>query len=317
MPYIRTILGDIAPEDMGITYNHEHLISAPPERISRLDPDLILDDVNAMVRELELFKSLGGKTICDASAVDYGRNIKEIVKVARASGVHVIATAGFNKALYFDDWISKASLESLQERVHTEVTVGIDGTRHRAGMLKFGTSYGLMKPDEVKAARAVCRVQRATGAPLFTHTEFGTLGLEQIALLKKEEVELERVCIGHQDRNPDLWNIRKIASHGCFVGIDQISKVKYYPDQVRVDLIIGLVEKGLQGHIMIGGDLARRSYLRAYGGGPGYGYIAGPFMERLREEMAERSMAASRIDKVVEDLLINNPRRFFTWTQAA
>ncbi|MGA2765459.1 MAG: phosphotriesterase-related protein [Spirochaetia bacterium] len=312
MPRVATILGDIRPEEMGITYCHEHLISAPPERISKHDPDLILNDVDAMVRELAVFKGLGGKTICDSSAIDYGRNISAIVKVAKASGINVIATAGFNKALYFDEWISKASLEKLQERIHTEITSGIEGTTHRAGMLKFGTSYGMMKPDEVKTARAVCRVQRETGAPLFTHTEFGTLGLQQIALLKEEKVDLERVCIGHQDRNPDLWNIRKIAGHGCFVGIDQISKVKYYTDQVRIDLIIALAEKGLQEHILIGGDLARRSYLTAYGGGPGFGYIAGPFMERLREEMAERSFAAGRIDRIVEDLLINNPRRYFT-----
>ena len=313
MPRVVTILGDISPKEMGITYSHEHLISAPPERISRADPDLILDDVDAIVQEIALFRKLGGRTICDASAIDYGRNIRQIVKVAQASGINVIATAGFNKALYFDDWVTKASLEKLQERIFGEITTGIEGTGHRAGMLKFGTSYGLMKPDEVKAARAVCRVQRETGAPLFTHTEFGTLGLEQIALLKEEKVDLHRVCIGHQDRNPDLWNIRKIASHGCFVGIDQISKVKYYTDQVRIDLIIGLVEKGLQEHIMIGGDLARRSYLTSYGGGPGYGYIIGPFMARLREEMAERSLSADRIDRVVEDLLVNNPRRFFTF----
>ncbi len=312
MPHVATILADIPPDQMGITYCHEHLISAPPQRITKNDPDLILDDEDAIVRELAVFKGLGGKTICDASAIDYGRNIAAIVRVARASGMNVIATAGFNKALYFDHWISKATLEKLQERIHAEITAGIEGTSHRAGMLKFGTSYGLMKPDEVKTARAVCRVQRQTGAPLFTHTEFGTLGLEQIELLKEEGVALERVCIGHQDRNPDPWNIRKIAGQGCFVGIDQISKVKYYTDQVRIDLIIGLAEKGLQEHILIGGDLARRSYLTAFGGGPGYGYIAGPFMQRLREEMAERSFSASRIDRVVEDLLISNPRRFFT-----
>jgi hypothetical protein len=28
--------------------------------------------------------------------------------------------------------------------------------------------------------------------------------------------------------------------------------------------------------------------------------------------MAERSFAAGRIDRIVEDLLINNPRRYFT-----
>jgi predicted metal-dependent phosphotriesterase family hydrolase len=315
MAHVVTVLGDISPQEMGITYSHEHLISAPPARISSLDPDLILDDEEAIIRELAIFKAHGGKTICDASAIDYGRNIKAVARVAKASGMHVIATAGFNKALYFDEWISKATLESLQERIHKEITAGIEGTPHKAGLLKFGTSYGLMKPAEVKTARAVCRVQRETGAPLFTHTEFGTLGLEQIALLKEEKVDLARVCIGHQDRNPDLWNIRKIASQGCFVGIDQIGKVKYYTDQVRIDLIIALAEKGLQEHVMIGGDLARRSYLTSYGGGPGYGYIVGPFMQRLREEMGERSFPAGKIDRLVEDLLVNNPRRFFTFAQ--
>jgi predicted metal-dependent phosphotriesterase family hydrolase len=313
MPHVQTVLGDISPEELGMTYAHEHLISSPPDRISSLDPDLILDDMDAIVREIALFQKLGGRTICDATAIDYGRNIKAVAQVAKRSNINVIATAGFNKALYFEEWVSKTSLESIQERIFTEITTGIDGTSHRAGMLKFGTSYGHMTPDEVKTARAVCRVQRATGAPLYTHTEFGTIGLEQVELLKEEGVRLERVCIGHQDRNPDPWNIARIARQGCFVAIDQISKVKYYTDQVRVDLLIDLVKKGFQKQILVSGDLARRSYLKAYGGGPGYGYIAGPFMERLREQMAERSIPARRADRVVEDLLVDNPKRFFAF----
>lgn len=313
MPRVQTVLGDIDPRDLGITYAHEHLISSPPERMAKEDPDLVLDDVDAMIRELEIFKEAGGRSICDASAIDYGRNITAAAKVAEGSGMNVIATAGFNKGLYFEEWVHAASLEELQERIHVEITEGIDDTKHRAGMLKFGTSYGLMKPDEVKTALAVCKVQRATGAPLFTHTEFGTIGFEQVQLAKKEGVDPERMCIGHQDRNPDPWNIKRIAREGCFVSIDQISKVKYYTDQVRIDLIIELVRSGLQRQILVSGDFARKSYLTSYGGGPGFGYIAGPFMARLREEMAERQFPAHRIDAVVEDLLVGNPRRFFTF----
>lgn len=313
MPRVQTVLGDIDPADLGITYAHEHLISSPPERIAKEDPDLVLDDVDAMVRELEIFKRAGGRSICDASAIDYGRNIAATTKVAERSGMNVIATAGFNKGLYFDEWVRTTPLEEIQERVHREITDGIDGTTHRAGMLKFGTSYGFMKPEEVKTARAVCRVQRETGAPLFTHTESGTLGFEQVELAKKEGVNPERICIGHQDRNPDQWNIKRIARQGCFVSIDQISKVKYYTDQVRIDLIIDLVESGFQRQILVSGDFARKSYLASYGGGPGFGYIVGPFMARLREQMAERFIPAHRIDAVVEDLLVANPRRFFTF----
>lgn len=313
MQRIQTVLGDIKPEDMGMTYAHEHLISQPPRRISDLDPDLILDSIDASVQEIALFQNVGGKTICDATAIDYGRNINAIAEVSRRAKINVIATTGFNKALYFEKWISDTPLEQLQERMLKDITLGIDGTNYKAGMLKFGTSYGLMRDDEVKTARAVCRVQRETEAPLFTHTESGTIGLDQIELLKEERVNLERVCIGHQDRNPDIWNIKKIASSGCFISIDQISKVKYYTDQVRIDLIIDLALQGFQRQILISGDLARRSYLKAYGGGPGLGYIAGPFRERLREEMADHKIAAHKIDSIIEDLYINNPRRFFTF----
>lgn len=313
MARVQTVLGSVAPEALGPIYHHEHILSRPPERIAEKDPDLVLDSVEAIVEELEDFKALGGTAICDASAIDYGRNIQGVAEVAQRTGVHIIATAGFNKGLYFEPWVDAASLEALHERLVLEVTQGIEGTAHRAGQLKFGTSYGRMTDTEEKTARAACRAQRDTHAPLFTHTESGTLALEQLALMREESVDTARVCIGHLDRNPDLWMIRQVARSGAFVSIDQVSKVKYYTDQVRIDLIIELVRSGLQRHILVSGDLARRSYLRAYGGGPGFAYLLGRFVPRLRDEMAERGFSASSIDQVVEDLMVNNPRRFFTF----
>jgi phosphotriesterase-related protein len=313
MARVQTVLGDITPETLGPTYHHEHVLSSPPARVAEKDPDLVLDSVDAIVAEIDEFKTLGGNTICDASAIDYGRNIEGLVEVARRVDVHIIATAGFNKGLFFDSWVEDTPVEDLHERLVREITEGIDGTGHRAGQLKFGTSYGRMTPVEEKTARAACRAQLDTHAPLFTHTESGTLALEQLALMKEEGVDTSRVCIGHLDRNPDLWMIRQVARSGAFVSIDQISKVKYYTDQVRIDLIIELVRLGLQQHILVSGDLARRSYLRAYGGGPGFAYILGGFIPRLREEMAERGLSATTIDSVVEDLTINNPRQYFTF----
>lgn len=313
MPRIQTVLGDITPEQLGVTNHHEHIISAPPKRITDKDPDLILDSLDKIVEELGYFKGVGGQSICDATALDYGRNIGATAEASRRSGVHIIATTGFNKGLFFEPWVEQASLEELTEMVVRDVTVGIDGTSHRAGQLKFGTALNVIKPVEEKAARAVCRAQLKTGAPLFTHTEAGTMGLEQLEIIRQEGVDPERVCIGHNDRNPDLWYWRQIAATGAYVSVDQISKVKYYPDQVRIDMIIEMVRLGYQQKMMLSGDLARRSYLTAYGGGPGFGYILGKFVPRLKAEMLERGFAPSKVESVVEDLLINNPQRFFTF----
>ena len=62
MPRVQTVLGNIAPEEMGVTYHHEHIFSSPPKRITDKDPDLVLDSVDLIVQELELFRKVGGKT---------------------------------------------------------------------------------------------------------------------------------------------------------------------------------------------------------------------------------------------------------------
>jgi len=312
MAIVRTLLGDVPASSIGITYYHEHIVAQPPRFFDLWEPDLVLDDVDAIAREVADFQGIGGSCIVDGTAVDYGRNIPATVEVARRTGCYIVGTAGYNKAPYFAPEIEQASLEQLQAWVERDCRDGIDGTPHRAGALKLGTSYYHMTPSEERAARAVCRVQRATGLPLYTHTEAGTFALEQLNLLAEEGVELEHVCIGHLDRNPDGWYLRQIAKRGVFIGFDQISKIKYFPDQVRVERIIELVEAGYGRRILLSGDMARKSYLRAYGGGPGYRYIAGTFVPRIVAQLCEAGHPPSEAEQVGEDLLINNPRAFLS-----
>ncbi len=312
MPVVRTLLGDVPASGIGITYYHEHIVSQPPRFWAGWRPDLVLDDVDAIAREIAEFQALGGSCIVDGSAVDYGRNTPATAEVARRTGCHIVGTAGYNKAPYFPPEIEQATLDELQAWAERDCREGMDGTAHRAGLLKLGTSYYHMTASEERAARAVCRVQRATGLPLYTHTEAGTFALEQIDLLTEEGVDLERVCIGHLDRNPDRWYLRQIAKRGVFLGFDQISKIKYFPDEVRVERIVELVEAGYGRRILLSGDLARRSYLRAYGGGPGYRYIASVFVPRVVAQLCEAGHPASEAEQVGEDLLINNPRAFLS-----
>ncbi len=312
MPSVRTILGDVDADSLGITYFHEHTISQPPRHYSRWEQDLVLDDVAAAARELAAFTSVGGTCVVDGTTIDYGRNAVASADVARRSGCHVIATAGYNKAAYFTPDIERASLDELEDTITRDANIGMDGTTCRAGILKFGTSYRHMTPAEERAARAACRVQRATGLPLYTHTEAGTFALEQLELIKTERVDKARVCVGHLDRNPDLWHLRQVARQGVFIGIDQVGKLKYATDDWRIDLIVALIEAGCRRRILISGDMARRSYLGAYGGGPGLQYIAGTFVPRLVHELRRRGFTASDADRVGEELLIENPRDFLS-----
>ena len=117
------------------------------------------------------------------------------------------------------------------------------------------------------------------------------------------------------DRNPDLWLYKEILSYGVFLGLDQVSKVKYCTEQVRISLIMELVRAGYGKRILIGGDLARRSYLTAFGGGPGFAYIPSKFIPRLKRQMLEDGFTHREVENVAQDLLVNNPRSFLALEQ--
>ena len=44
MSFVRTLLGDISPKDMGFTLAHEHIVCKPPYWVEKKENDLLLDD---------------------------------------------------------------------------------------------------------------------------------------------------------------------------------------------------------------------------------------------------------------------------------
>ena len=65
MTFIRTVLGDIDPADLGSTYAHEHLV-IDGGRLRRPAPDFLLVDVDSAVAELEAPPALGLRSMVDA-----------------------------------------------------------------------------------------------------------------------------------------------------------------------------------------------------------------------------------------------------------
>jgi phosphotriesterase-related protein len=312
---IRTVTGDIDPNALGFTYSHEHLIGSPPPPTSQTDPDLVILDDEKALAEAETAMSVGVRSLYEASAWDYGRDPAALRRISEATGLQIIGCAGFNKGEWFHERLKDWPAERLEEQIVTDVTTGMDGTGVRGGVIKFGTGYNHISAVEERVIRAAARAHRRTGAPLHGHTETGTMAPEQIAILREEGVDLRRAGFVHLLRNPDWWLHKKIAETGAFLCCDGFSKIKYHPESVRTDLIIKLIEAGCQRQILIGGDLARRSDLSSYTGGPGLGYIAGKWLPRFRQELAERGYPPARIEQVCLDLFVTNPADYFNMTE--
>ncbi|MEW9033553.1 MAG: phosphotriesterase, partial [Planifilum fimeticola] len=244
MSFVRTLTGDIDPQEMGFTYSHEHLVCIPPYWRERGEDDLLLDDKEKTKRDVLDFKRHGGRTIVDATAVDYGRRVEEVKAIAEETGIHVIGTAGFNKSFLwsakipehlkrvigdyetYHQWIDEASIHQLAEFVIREVEEGLEGTPCKGGQVKFGTGYNRITPLEIKTIRAVARAHHETKAPIHSHTESGTMALEQMEILREEGVDLSCVSFGHMDRNPDPYYHEQVAKTGAFLCFDGIGKIK-------------------------------------------------------------------------------------------
>ena len=303
---VQTVIGVVDPEDLGITYPHEHLINLQTEETR--DPDFVLDSVEKAIEEVGHFKKAGGQTIVEMTPINSGRSLKKLEEVAKRTGTNIIAATGFFRGPY-QDWVNSSSEEELSKLFVKEVERGIEGTDIKAGVIKIGSSYNHIRPDEERVIRAAAKAHLATGAPISSHTEIGTMGLEQLEILEEEGANLEKVIIGHLDRNPDYNYHKAVAEKGAFVEYDCIGKIKYYPDSMRVELIIKLIKEGYGGNILLSGDMGRRSYWKAYGGGPGLDYILTKFVPRLRREALDGGLKTT----VVDDLLLKNPTKAFTF----
>jgi phosphotriesterase-related protein len=305
MSFVRTVCGDVPASELGRCYGHEHLMGQPPPDCAT--PDLTLDSEHAALHALSHFRTAGGDALVEMTTRDYGRDPAGLRRLSENSGVHVIAATGFNKDKFSRRYVKDRTARELADTFARDVTEGIGETDVRAGVLKAASTLDEISDAAQTVFRAVACAHRETGAPISTHTEAGTMALEQIDMLTADGVPPEHITIGHLDRRLDWAYHRKIAETGVFMGFDQISKEKYASDRTRIDFILRLFEECFGQQVLLSGDLARRSYWPAYGtgGGPGFTYILWRFVPWLRKEgLSEDAIRA---------LLIDNPARAFAF----
>lgn len=305
-PFIRTVQGDIPASELGFCLPHEHVLGQPPAQF--VHDDLRMDSRSAALNELRRYYAAGGRALVEMTTPDYGRDAAGMLWLAEHSGVRLVAASGFNKEKFSAAFLD-ASVEALAERFIREIEHGLDGTRARAGLVKAASMLDEISPRAEKMFHAAAMAHLATGAPVSTHTEAGTMALEQIDLLTGAGVEPAHIVIGHLDRKLD-WNyLLEIAQRGVYLGFDQIGKRQYALDAQRVEFILRLEEAGFGKQILLAGDMARRSYWKSYGNpdAPGLVYIPERFLPQLRHA----GLSQAQID----DLTVHNPARAFSFAQ--
>jgi predicted metal-dependent phosphotriesterase family hydrolase len=289
---IRTVLGDIGPDELGVAFAHEHLLMTGGWPVMN-EPDYRLDSIDKAVEELQPAQTAGLAALVEMTPNGFGRSARGLQEISRRTGVHIVATTGLHKVGYYADnhWLHRYTAEQISGLLVDEIESGmdehnlegplIDRTDARAGVIKVATSYHRPGRSVEKLIEAVGDAHRRTGVPVATHNDKGTFGHELLDLLSAAGVPETSVILGHIDHNPDPVVLGELAGRGAYLALDRPGRIKYAPDSDTVELLGELVEQGHADQLLLGSDLARRSYWRSLGGGPGLDYILSTFAARL------------------------------------
>jgi predicted metal-dependent phosphotriesterase family hydrolase len=281
---IMTVRGPISAQQAGPILSHEHVLCDlwPFTR----SYDGILDDEELAVQELLAFaRAAGGGTLVDATSFGLGRNPRALRRISQESGVHIVMGAAWYREEVYPRLVWELSTNDLADRIVEELTVGVDGTDIRAGMIgEIGTERNHISPAQERVFRAAARAHTRTNAAILTHTtHFGELAVEQIALLAEERVRPDRIVISHLGDRPGRNEmLLAIARTGVYLSIDNVGWLGsgYPDDSVRVRNIRTLIDEGHLNQILLSGDICMKSHLRAYGG-KGYDHVQSSFLPLL------------------------------------
>lgn len=269
---VRTVLGKIAPEKLGVTLTHEHaplvdwseLYERPPGNIEPVRSEMIqtasrlLSEFNAALaepaaRDLGL---TGPGAIVECTPIRVGRYPALLTELARACKVHIVACTGFwcEAMAPQHPWAlqlcaQRDGVKKIAELYIREINQGMEDpsgewgqnfTQVPCGIIKCATSKYL-RPSERRCHEAAAIASRETGCPITTHTTDGG-GLEQAQLFLKHRVPADRIVIGHQGNMDDRQEEdapgfhRQICELGCYIQFDRVGGEKYSVEKTAAQL---------------------------------------------------------------------------------
>lgn len=291
MSFVRTVLGDISPAQMGLTYSHEHIIIE--ESFPTLEnPLFLLNDVEKVSAELQNFYAQGGRTMVDTMPANCGRNVLKLAEVSKRTGVHVIAPTGIHLEMYYpphhwryaysEDQLARLFIEDIEHGIDQYDYNGplVDRTPHKAGLIKLATGDEVITHHQEKIFRAVVQAHRKTGAPILTHTNYGKHAIAQATLFEKLGADLSHVVLSHVDRYKDVEYHRVLLQTGVKVEYDSAFRWEEGEENWTYKLLQVLLPE-FPDQITMGMDAAKHTYWQSYGGKPGLNFLLTTFQEDL------------------------------------
>ncbi len=260
---IQTVLGNIKKEELGITMAHEHF-NIDLDHV-RHDGVSKIETVEEVVPEIEKMMALGVNSAIEVSTIDMYRDIHKLKRISEITGLKIVAATGYYLSEYHPEELTQKSAEEIAETFIKELTVGIDDTDIKAGIIaEIASSPKGFVGQEKKVLEAAGIASSKTGFAVSTHTGKVT-AFETVKTLLDKGVDPDKIIIGHQDLIDDTEYHLELLKNGVNIGFDTCGKSAYMSDEVRAHNIMKLIEKGYGDHIVLSNDISRRTYFTSFG----------------------------------------------------
>lgn len=298
---IQTVNGCIESDEIGITMSHEH-ICVDLSRV-RNNLDSTFGNEPIVIEEIKQAMDLKVKTFIEVTCNDMGRDAIELKNISDKTGIQIVASTGFYLDEYHSNEVKNKSIKEIAEIFIHDLTVGIDDTSIKAGVIGEVASSEIMTKSEEKVLHAAAIAANSVGCAITTHCQSGKLGEEQITIFLNEKVNPDKVILGHIDLSNDINYMISLMEKGFNIGFDTIGKEAYLLDTHRANNLKTLIDKGYADKIVLSQDISRKSYFNGMGEYLGYSTVMKKFIPMLFDVGVKR-------DDVFK-MLMFNPQRIF------
>lgn len=304
--HIRTVLGEIQPNDMGISLIHEHVLvdfigadSTGYHRWNRADV------IARVMPFLEAAKARGVKTIVECTPAYLGRDPLLLKELSEKSGIQFLTNTGYYGAVggkYLPKIVEEATSDELAAIWIGEAKDGIENTGIKPGFIKISVNEGgtLNALDE-KLVRAAALTHQATGLLIVSHTGRWATAKAQIEVLQSMNVDLGHFVWVHAQNEKDFSSYDTAHNLGVWISLDGI----VWDVPGHLERLKYCREKGLLDRVLVSHDAG---WYRPGepNGGDFKGYTA------LFDELIPQLKSAGFSETDIDLLLVKNPQVAFS-----
>lgn len=334
----QTVLGAPVADDYDLVLAHEHLkidircwfdaespqtgqlrdVRVTPESAVRVQEhpfacldNLVLDDLEAIVAELEPLGTVARPLIVDVTPENVGRDVRYLRHVAERTGLDIV----FGCGLYTADSRRGEPSRSVDDYRRDIVSQFRGPGPHPAVIGEIGTGNPITA-DERDSLIGATLAQAELGVPLYVHLHpWARRGHEVLDIVEEHGGDLSATVLCHLDVQipSGLDYHRALLARGCMIAFDIWGDEFPYgghgmpTDAERLDATRELIAAGHGSQLVHSHDVCTKTQLRA-NGGPGFVHVPTTTRAAMRRSGLEPDEVHRQLAGNALDLLHRRPK---------